>query len=358
MRTVQVDASSFVVDGLTPSTDYSYCIVADDGVYGSADSERIYVRTLDPTFDYFAPVACAPGMLTPTSLVATWEEMDGATEYFLTVHGKYEGERFSEYCGFDSGLDNLPIAWSTNAVATYGMNSYSGKSVPSLRMSKNGEELLVGELSDKRLDRISFWHRGNGTTGQEALLLQGLKGGKWTILASYPVVTEKGGATYSYDNGCAPIEAVRLVFDRPSSGAVAVDDVSLEFAGPLLDYILPDYDRRSAGNALSMPVSGLTPGSPYSYTVSASDGEFYSLMSDPVEVVTPFESGVGQVNVADMSSAIRVNGLEVSSGLPFDVYTPAGLRVASGVKSATLPCAGLYVIVPVGGGSAVKVAAF
>ncbi|MCM1067130.1 MAG: M6 family metalloprotease domain-containing protein [Muribaculaceae bacterium] len=353
VRTLNTEQCSVEVDGLTPSTDYSYTVCADDGVYGSKPSACVPVRTLDPTFDYFAPAVLAAAEVEPESFVARWEPMTDAREYFLTVYRQFNGEAKLIDYGFDGGVDALPEGWTSTSTASYGMSSYSGASAPSLRLSRDGDELTV-DFGGEILQSFSCWHRGNGTTEAETLDILCRIDGEWIVTDTYTVVTDKGGAQISCTKPDKDADAIKVVFRRPGKGAVAIDDVSICFDGPLLESVEPAYDALSVGSATSKRVEGLDKGCTYLYTVHATDGTFTSRISDKVKVTLPEHSGVEDVAV-EAGAGLSIAGRHITSEGLFDVYTPAGLSIAMGVDEVTLPAAGLYIVLP-RGGKALKVA--
>ncbi len=350
------DASSVRVDGLEPSTDYRFTVAADDGFFGSGETQAVAVRTLDPTFDYFAPEALDAAEVKSTSFLAMWEPMAGATEYFVDVYHLHNGEPMTTSCDFTDMVNNLPDGWNTNSSATYGMASYSGIAAPSLRLSRDGDEFVM-KVPHPVMLSLSFWHRGNGTSPEESLSVLGKfdsDDAEWVTSAIIPITTEKGGATIELSDFPQGISEVKIVFNRQAGGAVAIDDVTM-LSTSIVEDVVPGYDRESAGNATSLLVSGLEPGSTYCYTVSATDGVFNSLLSKRITVVTRESSSIAE-SAVDTEMSIRLNGLNVTSSQPISIYTASGAVVATDVTCRDLPSAGLYFVVP-RSGKAIKVLA-
>lgn len=357
IATRDITETSCVITNLTPSTEYSYSVRADDGFYGSAPSEVKTLCTLDPTFDYFAPTALDASQISTESFLASWEEMEGATDYFVTVEKRYEGEKKITESGFDGGIAELPAGWSTTSAGQYGMSSYAGEATPSLRLSTDGDNLTFTVPDGKRLESISFWHRGNSTTSAERLSLQQFNDGQWEEVESFPIQTAKGGQRHEYTIGDATTsDAFRIVFIRPSKGAVAIDDVKIIYAGDWLWTTLDGYDRRPAGNALSLLVDGLEPATTYAYTILASDGEFISLPSQKIEVETLSQSSLHSIVDTGLTQPrLNISGRTVSSEAPFDIHDVSGRRIACGCLTFTFREGGLYIVsTPTSG--AVKIA--
>jgi len=340
-----VEQPGCLVDGLTPSSHYSYTVRADDGFYGSLPSERAYLRTLDPTLDYLSPVSLDAEDVTDDSFTACWEQMAGATQYFLTVEREYEGEPEEFNFGFDNGADDLPDGWTTTSAGSYGMAAYSGELPPSLRLSADRDELKIAIPAGMRVESLSFWHRGNQTSANETITLSRLSDGEWEEVTSWPVTTDKGGTILRFQNEKIHADAFSLRFNRNDKGAVAIDDIRIIFAGPLLTDLLPDYDRRPAGDRTRMTVDNLSPETTYYYTVHASDGEFLSLPSSRTKVTTYAKSLVREtVNPAN-ASRMTIDGRTIRHSSPFDVYDMTGRPIARRVTTLTLPHGGFYIVV-------------
>jgi hypothetical protein len=74
--------TSYMVDGLSPGTDYSYVIYANKGPNSSPPSGRLHVRTISPT-----PTALAVSTIdiTASSFIAKWTLSAGANSYLLYI---------------------------------------------------------------------------------------------------------------------------------------------------------------------------------------------------------------------------------------------------------------------------------
>lgn len=340
--TTSGDASQLTVTGLEPSTEYTFTVCAEDGMYGSIPSVPLSVRTLDPTFDYFAPVSLAPSDLTETSFTARWEKLDGAHEYFLTVYRQDEGESTETSCGFDNGAESLPQGWTSSSNASYGMSSYCGENTPSLRLSKDGDYMEIS-CNGKRSANLSFWHRGNGTGVNEKILIDALAGEEWQSIASSSVTSEKGGKTISIPLSDTEFDAVRIIFDRPDKGALAIDDVCIRFHG---DYILnehEDYNAVSTGNVNSFKVENLEPRHIYYYDVYAYDGgEYTSLRSERIKVDLNASAGTNSINEGNIPLKIYNNTIE--SSLPTKIYDISGRLIWHGSGTFELKTPGIYIV--------------
>lgn len=329
------DTGSYLITGLEPSTTYTYAISADDGAYGSPYTPDTEITTAEPTFDYFSPLALEATELDPDAFTANWMPLAGASEYFVDVlHTTYGAPQIISE-GFDNGIDALRDGWVSSSKASYGMASYSGTATPSLRMSVDGDNLVIVEPAHIRA--ISLWHRGNGTTAAERLVLETPDGDGWVAITSFPIETEKGGTALA-----SPVpdgtNNVRLRFSRPDKGAVAIDDIHLA-TSELVDETL--HTALNASSATSLRITGLQAENTYKYIVYARDAEgMLSRASQPMTVRTPAKSGI----TATWAPAdITVVGLDVYAPGTLNVYSICGTLVASGSGHITLPAPGIYI---------------
>lgn len=335
------DGTSLKVDNLEPSTEYTVTVCAEDGFYGSLPSVPLSVRTIDPTFDYYAPTALDAANISENSFTARWEPMEGASEYFVTVYRQEENEAVEQFCGFDDGAENLPTGWNATSKASYGMAAYSATSAPSLRLSKDGDYIEMGCQGKRGID-LSFWHRGNGTGANETYTVAVFDGNEWLELTKANVVSEKGGATVTLELPDAELAAVRIVFNRPEKGALAVDDVKLCLHGDYIHSELDAYKGVSAGKVTSFDITGLEKGV-YFYDVYAVDGvEYTSLRSERIRVELSAPSGVAAPD--GVCPVIKVNGLVIEADTYVEIYDLAGSPVFVGIGSAIMPAAGIYIV--------------
>lgn len=312
-----------VISNLTPATDYSFTVLADDRCYGSVPSEPLAVRTSDPTFDYFTAPTPEASQVEGTAFTLGWDAMQDAEEYFVTVAETSAGPDEIRLEGFDNGIDALPEWLSTNSRVTYGMGAYSGEAAPALRLSRDGDYVRIDFGENDSPLKLSFWHRGNGTGTDEQLTLSLLRPDEsWGEVARWPVTAEKGGAirTYAFST---PAPSAQIAFVRPDAGAVAIDDVAVSLAGPTIEAPLEAYTLRSSGRATEMRIEGLRPATTYRCTVTARSSDYMSRPSATVEVTTNHTDGAAE---------------EISDAVPAEYYTLQGIRVPSPIPG------GIYIV--------------
>lgn len=341
------NVTEYEVDNLTPSSTYYYTVKVEDGLYGSIASNEIEITTLDPTLDYFSPVAFEADSVTDRSFIASWEQMDEANEYFIDVYTQLPGTPSLDVVDFSNGVDNLPDGWSTNTGNSYGMNSYSGEAPPSLRLSSDGHA-IVSPLYDKDIVDIEFWIRGNQTGKNEKLLLSAWIDGEWKDICAYPITAQTGGELIRQDFSEQPgVRQIKLSFYRPEKGSVALDDIHLQWGIPLIDTPVEGYTHKSVGNVSKFKIENLQPSTTYFYSLTATDGTLVSLPSNVVSVTTlDDQSGISTSRTEGL--ALTLTGRELTASLPVSVYDLAGRLIASNVRRIRLLSAGVYVVCATG----------
>ena len=341
------NTTSYEINGLIPSSTYYYSVKVEDGLYGSDISNEMEVTTLDPTIDYFAPIALEAKEVTDNSFMASWEPMEGATEYYIDVFTQMPGTPSTDIVDFSGEAGNLPEGWSSTTQNTYGMSSYSGEQPPSLRLSSDGHS-ITSPLYDKDIVKLEFWIRGNQTGDRERLVLDALIGSEWHTVNSYPITTQAGGQQISQDfSVISGIRQVRLTFSRPEKGSVAVDDIHLQWGMPMIDVPLEEYTQKPVGNVQWEKIGNLQPSTDYFYRITASDGNLMSLPSDVVKVRTLDMSSLVP-DIPENSLEVSTNGKKLTTSIPVTVCDIAGRIIAVDVRSIELPSAGIYLICPKG----------
>lgn len=328
----------YTFSGLNPATEYSVSIAADDGCYGSPYTEPILVTTADPTLDYFTPVVLEATEVEPTSFVANWQLLDGATTYMVELFEQGESESIEINEDFSGDIENLQSGWTTSSRVTYQMASYAGEEMPSLRLASDGDVLVISK-DDQYISSLSFWHRGNGTSEQEQIFIDVLDNVDWTPYTSFGIVTEKGGATLEIPFDTFTYNEARIRFSRPAKGSLAIDDVTARFNSPV------DVSAKTLtfdANTTSCLFEGLTPGASYKFSVKASDGIYTSKESERISVFTPLSSALDIVDC--VNNAFRVNGRKVYYPCIITAYDIKGAIVSQGANVIELPSTGVYII--------------
>lgn len=330
------------IDGLSPSTAYSYTVRAVSGDRKSANSGRIRVTTADPTFDMLCVTALPASAVSAESFTARWQELEGADSYRLSVYTKSFNEPATDLCDFTSGLSSLPEGWYTNANATSGMAGTFGAARPSLRMSASND-LIQTPVYDVDINGITFWMKASAATAG-SVTVSGLKGEEWIEIARYDAAELISSAkTVTVSESTIPampsgIRSVRIAFER-TAGSLYIDDIIVAYNGATSRTFLPGYEAMNCGRDTERSVTGLGTMTRYYYSVSATSASgLISLPSAEIEVLTSSSAikapeSDSDVTVTAACGAITIKNLSATDR-PFTVITESGLTIACGTLRA------------------------
>lgn len=340
MSSTLIDAedNQFTFSGLSPQTSYYFTVSTDDGFYGSLPTEAVLVTTDDPTLDYFTLFVYEPENITDTSFLAKWDPLEGVGQYTVELFNIAAGEVQTLKEDFSDGADNLSNGFSTNSPGSYGMAAYAGEAIPSLRLSADGDFLLI-DAGEKYIESLSFWHRGNSTGDSESIVIEGLDGDISTPLENIPVEKTVGGIVTTVKFDQFAFHKAKIVFNRVVKGALALDDVVVETVDKIDCSINTYY---ADPTATQLQIEGLTPATTYKYSVTGSDGIFTTKESERVEFTTAVAGGI--VDVESSYPRVLVDNLDVICDqhvLVTDIY---GRIVASGTGRLHIGRHGVYII--------------
>lgn len=336
------DEISHKVTGLKPKTTYYYVVSVSDGWHSGAPCEEGSVVTIDYNLSYYDVEATPATDIYGDCFTANWSALDGASGYLVSVRRCDPVAPYLDFCDFADGV-KLPGGWRTSATRTYTTQENSGENPPSLRVAKDGD--FIGSPGYQQyVSHISFWHRGNATTGKESIVVESLTGDTPEEIYRVPVVGDAGGAVTEFD---VPegVLAFRLRFEKNGGrGAVAIDDIKVTY-GMQYDYtMLPEYESLNVGDVCSRRIDGLLPETEYAYMVQATDGAFFSGESQWIGVKTTTGSGVSTVDANRQALVFSGMTARVDGDYTIDVIDVAGVRVCSGRGSVVFPSAGLYIV--------------
>lgn len=356
-KTVKVSgATSAEVSNLNPSTEYSYLVRSLSDGRTSANSNRVTVVTLPPSFDMLAPEALEATEVSHEAFTARWNDFAQAGEYLIDVYTKQAVAPQMETVDFSNGL-TLPDGWYTNCTKTASVAGYFGQSAPSLRMIYDGDRIET-DAYPGGLNTLSFWYRGNSTDSESSLTVESYVNGVWTpILEEKPLQKTEGGVTVSIDNGQSmPMPSgttrLRIVFNRAQKGSLYLDDISVAHDASFNKEYCGDYHNASCGTNLSCRVEGLKKSTQYFFIVTAVSGDgVRSLPSNEIEVITKSGSdGMETIEAGSATFTIANGSVEITASTPtsYAVHTPAGITVASGTCRGTatvkLNARGVYIV--------------
>lgn len=298
--------------GLTPQTKYWYTVTALGNTFEGNPAAELSFETLPPTLDYYSAEVADATDVTETSFTANWLTLDGAEAYLLTVCTKEMGDPEIVTIDFTGGLQELPEGWSTDSRNTYSNPVYSGEAAPSLRLSGDGS-YIESCLFEDDLRNWSFWMRGAASSEDNSVVLMGLAGDKWTEIETFEINSESG-QTYSGEFASG-YRAMKLVFKRSGSGAVAIDDLRIGWGGFANETYVGDLKDFNAGNALTHKIEGLVPGTTYYYSIVATDGKYSSQRSREIRVTTLGDAAINTID-ASVDAApeyFNLQGMRITS---------------------------------------------
>lgn len=242
-----------------------------------------------PTLD--APEINPTAEITSDGFTASWQPVEGATDYLLTVYTyNSSGNLQLPVVGFDNS--SLPTGWTATRQDWYRTAAYAGESVPSFRFAANGRYLQTAEF-DGVVTGLSFWAIAlPGDASKPASSLKILNGTalKGTEITTLSTLTSRG-ARYEIDADFD--HAAQLSFvAQLTNGYIAIDDIAITVKGETSE-VAPGYDSRSTAGECQLKVSGLPAADKYAYSVVALNDELKSQPSPLVYVSAP--SGICDV---------------------------------------------------------------
>ena len=233
-----------------------------------------------------APVPFATLSQSGTYFTASWPEVDGATDYYITVVATEGGEAGSVETGFDNSTPGA--GWTASATGYYTTANNYGASSPSFKFSSSGQTLtsplLPGDASS-----LEFWSKGQSVgDSSTSLTVAGLINGSWTTVATYsPLNNKSENVKIELPTG---VRRIRFTMNK-ALGNIALDDIVISYGAS--ETVLPDYDNLSTGGATSVVVDKLLDGVyRYRFHVTATDGTVLSAPSASVYVETNDTAGV------------------------------------------------------------------
>lgn len=341
------DVTSYKVEGLEADTEYYYYVKVSNGWEYSDPSNVIKVSTGAVPLNKKAVVAVDATDINDNGFTANWELLPEANDYLVTVNARTLTGHNHEVVDFTDGVESLPAGWTSSSKSSYLNEAYSGAAIPSLRMSRSEDYIASGEYAEPLIS-VSFWHRGNNTSDDAKIVVIATTPEGEKTVQEIAVSTADGGVTTVVDLEGLDAKAVKLSFVRTGTrGSLALDDIDVAYGLIYEDVPVAEYQDVAAGNNASLAISGLNPGSLYTYSVKATDGTLTSRVSNIIEVETTGTAGV-KVNVASTQMrVITANGMVIVTGMKAGsvvrVYDVAGrmMAVATADANGTVRIAGL-----------------
>lgn len=240
--------------------------------------------------------------------IASWSEVEGAVDYLLTVSAADELVTTTDTNDFGSGNTIMvPEGWSVSNTKSYTAAGNYGQASPSLRMES--EYNMTTPEYEYPITAISFWAKGQGQTTNTATLYA-VDGSTETELTKFSNWDTSKGATVNYTLSRNDVHQLKLVYNKESSGNLAIDDVVITTSSEGTA-VLPDYNGRSSAGATQMRVEGLPADkSKFTYSVVAVDA--YGKRSAPSNhiEVDMNSSGIYGVETDDMNAPVEYFNLQ------------------------------------------------
>lgn len=319
-----------VFENLSPDTEYTVTAYASSGSSLSIPAEKSFI-TSKPGIRFFAPENLTITDVTNTGFTISWDEVEGASEYLVTVSHEGSGDAAESIVDF-SDKTNLPDGWTTSAVNTMSVNGYYGNAAPSLRMSNNAET-IESPVFDEPVKTLSFWIRGYQANAASSISIYGLIGDKWELIETLSGVDNTAGKTYAYsEEELRDAKALRFVYNAVS-GSICVDDIRVGLGNAVVT--VKDLDGVSSGQDTCFVVDNLETQTTYRVFVVGFDGKHESIPSEIMEVTTGKVSSVAEtLNSNSETEIYDVTGsLLIRTKRASDIVLPKGLYIFKNGKT-------------------------
>ena len=275
------------VDGLLPLTDYHFDVAAKLASYTS-DTISVDAQTLPLAFVKKIPDGLAVSDITSSGFKATWNELDGATDYLVSLFKQeYSSEQNTKGYDFTDKYDGLPELWSTNSQTYYSVKGYYGNSAPSLRLSSNNDYLIIA-YPESKIDNISLWTRASKAGAK--LYVEAADGDDWKVIKAIDLSTSAQTLNIATNGE----KKLRIRAER-ESGFVVIDDV-VATCRDIERIPVENYNGVKTGGKTEFTFGGLKAGSAYSFRIQASDGSDLSCKSAECKVTTSESTGINAIN--------------------------------------------------------------
>lgn len=325
------NTTSFTAAGMKGETEYFVTLRATRGSNLSPSSPESSIVTPAIDFVYLKPITLDGTAPECDDISLSWEAVEGATDYILSVEKETSAGTSSQTVDFGSGRSTLTLpdgwTWSGTLSDCYGSNStrYYGETYPSLKFRTDGAT-LTSPVFDTAVKKVSFWTRGASANHNNTVDLEGRADptAEWQTIGSYtPADYNSTATTLSYPTD-AGLRQIRIRYNRTSTGNVALDDLTIT----LTDKAFEPLDN----------LQGLRTGNVTSYMINVPDGiekirffvtaidarERRSLTSEPGTIVIGNNSAVSEIEMPDKDDADT------------EYYNLQGIRIAN-------PTSGIYI---------------
>jgi len=258
-----------------------------------------------------APIANEPSgdQIGDDYFIASWNAVEGATDYLLTVYSTGELVTVTDSNDFGSGTTiTLPEGWTSNYTGAYTTTGNFGQAKPSMQMKKAGH-YVQSPRYDYPVTAFSFWAKGQVQTTNTATLYA-VDGTTETALTDFTDWNTAKGDTKTFAITGSDVYQLKLVYNKESTGNLSVDDIVITTSSEG-STALPAYNRVSTSGATSMRVENLPEGkTKFRYSVIAvNEDNKKSISSNSIDVELK-ESGVDCVTADDVNAPVEYYNLQ------------------------------------------------
>lgn len=279
---------TLTIEKLIPETEYKIDIIAGISDYQS-EVTTTKVKTLPLIFEKKQPTGLAVNDITSTGFTATWNEMEDADDYNISLyHHIYNTETTSQGYDFSDKDNGMPSTWATSSNIYYSVKGYYGTSAPSLRLSNNNDYLTVS-YAETSIDKITFWCRAS-TEGSK-LRVETYDGENWSENKTINISNTAQTISITTEG----TEAVKFTFER-ENGYIVIDDVMTECRN-IIRQPITEYNNISTGGKPSFVFENLTAGETYSFKVIGINNDKLSYSSEECIVSLPTETGINSETI-------------------------------------------------------------
>ena len=340
---IPTDQTAYTFSALEPKETYTYTIGYYEGRF-LATAENSFTTSFSP-INTRRPKAGEASDITANSAIVSWEEMEGADSYTVTLYtGTSKGAETTTLTFDDNAVTD---GWFSNSTSFSSTSGYYGQKAPALQLEDKqylNSPQFLGDIT-----AISFIARRFGTTSS-ALIIEGRKSAAhpWIEIFNAEIARSKSRKTLNAETIGEGITELRFSLTATSGVRVMLDDIAVTVAESYNLTPVEGQNSRDAGNRLTYRFSNLEQLTDYFYTVTGHNGQMSSMESIPVRFTTTQEELSGIDNIDnDCSFYLNDNILYVNAGnSETSVFTPDGKTIAAGCGNLTviLPAQGLYII--------------
>ena len=274
---LNADATSHTFANLPAATSFTVTLIANVGYVESKPASVEFATSALP-FDERKPQGVAADGITASGFTASWDALEGAENYTVNIYAKaYSTETETMGYDFAAKAEGMPQGWESSSSTYYSVSGYYGAGSPSLRMSSDGDYLVIS-YPERLITTLSFWNRTQKSQGTLAIQIVD-EDGNWVDYETLALSADANTATFAFSQAQSK---VRLLYHR-DGGYVCIDDVATDCL--TLERI--PVSAAIAYQGCTATVSGLKPATLYAFTVTATDAQgTSSLASAEVDVTT------------------------------------------------------------------------